>query len=348
MAESDLFFLEALPEDVEATVQARDRWLRSLPPGPNGLEFLVDELNRWNPGQAVRVAFNGGDAQLHREIADATDQITSSCNLRLDFGFNQTTGEFRQWSPADTAHAADIRVSFNLPGFFSLVGTDSRNTAIGTPTSTIGGRAHQCSLNLGNFTVQRPLNWQGVVRHEFLHALAFHHEHQNLSGPCQNEFRWEDDEGYVPTRDNRDVFVKDSAGRRPGVYTFLSGAPNKWSRAKVDHNLRADAAAPLTPGAFDRESVMLYRFPELFYQTRPSPCEPGGDGINLSAGDRQGLRLLYPGGANDMLTITERREALLQTVNKTPNGGFDGLESGAAVSAVHESLALVGMLLGSR
>lgn len=348
MAESDLFYLEALPEDVQATVEARNSWLKGLPKGPDGLEFLVAEVSRWNPGQAVRVAFNGGDTRLHRDVAEATEQITASCNLRLDFGFNQQLGTFRHWSSADTAHAADIRVSFNLPGFFSLVGTDSRNSAIGATTSPIGGRAHQCSLNLGNFHVQRPTNWKGVVRHEFLHALAFHHEHQNLSGPCQNEFRWDDDPGYVPTQDNRDVFVEDSAGRRPGVYTFLSGAPNKWAKAKVDHNLRANAGAALTPGAFDRESVMLYRFPALFYKSTPSSCEPGGDGINLSAGDKKGLKLLYPGAANDMQTIADRREALLQTVNSTPNGGFEGLESGETKSAVFESLALVGTLLSSR
>ena len=196
-------------------------------------------------------------------------------------------------------------------------GTDSINPNIGLPQQSVGGRAHQRSLNLGGFDVARPSSWQGTVRHEFLHALSFHHEHQNMRGPCEAAFRWEDDPGYQPTRDARGAYVTDAAGLRPGIYTYLSGYPNGWPKSKVDFNLRtiSDSRA-LVAGPFDPASVMLYRFPALFYRTQPSPCAPAGDGQQLSDGDKRGLKLLYPKAAAALSAIVERREVLLKTIEQ--------------------------------
>jgi hypothetical protein len=114
--------------------------------------------------------------------------------------------------------------------------------------------------------------------------------------------------------------------RRPGIYTYLSGAPNFWSQAKVDHNLRQAASSPgTTAGAFDRASIMLYRFPLLFYVSDPNPCSsdsnpcaPLGGTENLSSGDIDGLAHLYPGmsdtGSRELLA--GRREALIKGINK--------------------------------
>ena len=70
------------------------------------------------------------------------------------------------------------------------------------------------------------------------------------------------------------MFINDSKCRRPGIYTYLSGAPNKWDKANIDHNLRAPSHSENTAGAFDPASVMLYRFPSLFYRQTNSPCAP--------------------------------------------------------------------------
>lgn len=302
--------LESMPDGLVAALEVRDAWrARVAAERGVGLEFLVSDLARWRPGSVVRVAFLDGDTTLHAKVADATKQITDACNIQLDFGFDDTTNQFRRWTTEDTEYAAEIRVSFDRGGFWSLVGTDSTDADISDPVNGIGGGPGQRSLNLGGFVTALPNRWQGTVRHEFLHALAFHHEHQNMRGPCEDAFRWDDDSGYVPTRDERGAFIPDSAGRRPGIYTYLAGPPNSWSRAKVDHNLRTVESPDVVAGPFDADSVMLYRFQSFFYKTDPSPCAPTSDGIDLSEGDKRGLQLLYPESAGAQSDLASRAGA---------------------------------------
>lgn len=303
--------LEALPDDLVASLEVRDGWRQEMASTSPALEFLVSHLALWPPGGAVRVAFLGGDARLHHDIAEAAAQITDACNLSFDFGFDAGTGEARRWNETDTTYAAEIRVSFDQPGFWSLVGTDSNDPTVGPPTGPIGGRPGQRSLNLGGFVQSRPPDWKGTVRHEFMHAVAFKHEHQNMRGPCEDQFRWDDEEGYVPTQDARGRFVPDPAGRRPGIYTYLAGPPNKWPRAKVDHNLRTRDTPDTVASSFDAASVMLYRFEPFFYRSVPSSCAPTTDGIDLSPGDTEGLRLLYPDVSEALDDIVKRGEAAL-------------------------------------
>ncbi len=318
--------LDALPEDVEASVAARDHWLDTLQPGGGGLEFLVSDVHRWTPGQKVRVAFLGGDTALHKDIADATKEITDACNIVLDFGVDPVSGKYRTWSENDAAHAAEVRVTFDKNGYFSLVGTDSVDPNIGA--GKIGGGPNQCSLNLGGFAIARPQNWQGVARHEFLHAMSFHHSHQNMRGPCEQAFRWDDDAGYVSTKDARGAFLVDANGRRPGIYTYLSGFPNSWNKQKIDFNLKTVENPATVAGPFDRQSVMLYRFPALFYKDPNSECLPSGDGLSLSDGDRRGLRLLYPHTAMELEVIAARRREALTAVENSASPELEGLETG--------------------
>ena len=315
--------LEALPDEVVASIEVRDAWRKRAASSSEGLEFVISDLARWTPGSTVRVAFLDGDSDLHAKVAEATRQIADASNLLLDFGLDAATGEYRRWTESDTAHAAEIRVSFDMGGYWSLVGTDSNDRTIGH--GPIGGAPHQRSLNLGGFAAFLPPDWEGTARHEFLHALGFHHTHQNMRGPCEQEFRWEDDPGYVPTRDADGVFVPDPAGRRPGIYTYLAGPPNGWPRPKVDHNLRTEEDPEQVVGPFDPESVMLYRFDDFFYRETPSRCAPTGDGVNLSDGDRRGLQLLYPHTASAIAESAERASNALQAI-----GG--GHESGGPAS----------------
>ncbi len=317
--------LEALPDDVIASMETRDRWVATQPFDPGGFEFLVSDLQGWTPGQTVRVAFLGGSTELYEKIEEATKPITDAANLTLSF---KDGNAYRIWTEDDSEHAAEIRVSFDQGGYFSLVGTDSTSQVIGGG-GPVGGRSNQRSLNLGGFDRQLPPTWKGTTRHEFLHALSFKHEHQNMRGPCELAFRWDDDPGYQPTRDNRGTFIPDAQGHRPGIYTYLSGAPNNWPRAKVDHNLRTNNAdLTVAAGPFDAGSVMLYRFPPLFYKNQPSPCAPIGDGQELSDGDIRALKLLYPGTAEGVQQAVDRRDALADAIeSKSQPGSPGGFES---------------------
>lgn len=319
--------LESLPDALAASLEVRDAWRAKLAAETAGLEFIVSDLAKWTPGQVVRVAFLDGDAALHAKIVEATAQISEAANLTLDFGHDPATGEYRRWTTSDTAHAADIRVSFDQGGYWSLVGTDSNDPTVGLPGDAAGGRAGQRSLNLGGFTAALPARWAGTTRHEFLHALAFKHSHQNMRGPCEAEFRWEDDPGYVPTTDPRGVFVPDPQGRQPGIYTYLAGPPNGWPRAKVDHNLRTKESPDVVAGPFDNKSIMLYAFQNFFYKTSPSPCAPSGNGIDLSDGDRRGLGLLYPRTADALDDRASRADKALQDMLARGNESAGGESS---------------------
>jgi hypothetical protein len=312
--------LEALPDPVVAALEVRDAWRRSLAESTLGLELVAQDLVAWPVGSVVRVAFLDGDTSLHDDVASATGQIADAMNLTLDFGLDEEAGTYRRWSLTDTVRQAEIRVSFDMSGYWSLVGTDSTDETIDPSGGPIGGLPNQRSLNLGGYKASKPPGWEGTVRHEFMHALAFKHEHQNMRGPCEQEFRWEDDEGYVPTTDPRGVFVNDAQGRSPGIYTYLAGAPNRWSRAKVDHNLRTSNDPDSIAGPFDAASIMLYRFAPFFYKTNPSACAPTGPGLDLSDGDKRGLRLLYPAGAGEVRELTERSRRGLEILSSEAPG----------------------------
>jgi len=335
--------LESLPQAVVASLEVRDAWRRQAASAGEGLEFLISDLARWPPGSTVRVAFLDGDSSLHARVEEATRQITDACNLNLDFGRDQVTGEYRRWRETDTAYAAQIRVSFDREGYWSLVGTDSTDRTVGAPGHPEGGRPGQRSLNLNGFTKGLPAGWQGTVRHEFLHALAFEHAHQNMRGPCEQEFRWEDDPGYLPTQDARSMFVADQDGRRPGIYTYLAGAPNHWPRWMVDHNLRTAESPDVIAGPFDPESIMLYDFEPLFYKSTPSECAPTGNGIDLSDGDRRGLQLLYPYTAVELTELTTRAGQALDQVGH--EAGFEAA-NGADSPYLDRVVDLLNALVG--
>jgi hypothetical protein len=289
--------IERLPQSVLSTMEVRDRWFthNSGPTPGNTESFAVEDLLRWPPGHVVRVAFLSGSSNLHREIAEATEQITDACNISFDFGYNPETGRYRTWSTGDEEYAAEIRVSFDQDGYFSLLGSDSVNPNIGASFHAVGGRPHQRTLNLEGFHISKPVGWQGVVRHEFLHALAFHHEHQSPNSACER---------YSP----------DHAGRAPGIYTYLAGYPNFWPKSDVDHNLRRLPPAGISFREFDRASIMLYRFPAMFYRTNPSPCGPTTDGQDLSEGVIEGLLHLYPHEAPAAEALSMRRSRAFEAV----------------------------------
>jgi hypothetical protein len=71
---------------------------------------------------------------------------------------------------------------------------------------------------------------------------------------------------------------------------------------------------------------MLYRFPEMFYKNPPSACAPLGSGELLSAGDRDGLKHLYPGEESESSAIVEKQRAMLAAMGDVGKTGEMGLE----------------------
>ena len=159
----------------------------------------------WPLGASLRVLFLGGTDTQKDIVKQFAPEWTQCANLKFAF-VNDLD--------------AEVRIDFNPDlGAWSYIGQDCLTIPEGQPT-----------MNLG---------WQdeGVVLHEFGHAIGLIHEHQNPFG------------GIHWNKDN--------------VYTDLGNPPNSWDRPTVDRNMFQTYDRDQTNGtAVDKLSIMLYAVPD--------------------------------------------------------------------------------------
>jgi serralysin len=169
----------------------------------------------WEPaGRTLRIRFLDGDPVVQQKVIRFAQEWSQHANIHFDFG----------------DHAmAEIRITFQLPGSWSFIGTD----ALGVP-------AEEPTMNFGWLTRGTPNDEvRRVVLHEFGHALGLIHEHQNPAAAIP----W----------------------NRAAVYEYYAGPPNNWSQAQVEVNLFETYEAELTQhSVFDSQSIMLYPIPQEF------------------------------------------------------------------------------------
>lgn len=252
---------------------------------PERGRYALNDEKMWAKGTTITVAFFGGRLQDKMAIEKITRAWTDYGNVH--FSFRNERGDFNEWCPNDKTYAADVRLRFDGPGYWSALGKDCINKEIFPPY------IQSMNLDLDNCDLR---DYEMTILHEFGHVLGFVHEHQRPDKSCNAEYRWEDDEGYVPTKDSDGMYVVDSLGRRPGIYTWCSGPPNKIARARVDKNMRSlPQSSAYDLGPIDRQSIMHYHFPAFFYNKgKNSRCySQGRDGLTRL--DIAGVKKAYPG-----------------------------------------------------
>jgi hypothetical protein len=284
--------LEGYPQRVVTGLQNRRLQLSNTQAHFSVARFqqIVNVSKTWKPGEVVTVAFRGGSPGLRQQIVSAVKPWTEAANVSFNFGSTSGSGAFREWTVSDADYKAEVRISFDSEGYWSLVGRDSTDKTLAKP--------NEASMNFEGFDRALPADWEATVLHEFGHALGFDHEHQIPQSACQTDFRWDDDPGYVPTRDMNGQLAPDDHDRNPGLYTFLGGPPNNWSRDLVDFNLKELAFTKDTRlTAFDRLSIMKYYFDIWMFKNGDKSACYGPENLVLSDNDRKAAGEIYPRGS---------------------------------------------------
>ena len=212
--------------------------------------MAIETKKAWKPGRTLRVRCLDGDPYVQARILDVADEWMDYANIT-----------FERVDDGD----AEVRVSFVVEGYWSVIGMESTSVENDVATMSLGGLTRD----------SRDEEVRRVVLHEFGHALGCIHEHQSPDA----KIPWD----------------------RPAVYASYARYPNFWSSAEVDLNFFKKYRRTQTQfSAFDRDSIMLYAItPDL---TRGKYAVGWND--VLSATDKRFIGQQYPKLDGDVVELT--------------------------------------------
>lgn len=195
---------------------------------------------RWPARSRLRVRFMNGDSRQRAAAFKRMQHIDSLCAIAFS--------EVR-------SGPSEIRVLFNPDaGHWSYLGSDCRLIPQQSQT-----------MNIGLLARDSDKEWDRVVLHETLHALAFNHEHQHPRGTI--------------------------AWNTEAVYDFYSETQG-WSRAEIDAQvLRRSTAKNIFGSPPDKTSIMMYPIPK---ELLLDPKQAVGWNAKMSPLDIDTLRRVYP------------------------------------------------------
>lgn len=235
---------------------------------------VLSHFKLWPLGKTLRLCFLDGDVQRKKLLIDTMKQWMQFANLTFDFGPEPNYAECtRAWD-------AHIRITFQDKGSWSFVGTDAlAKTDRAKPTFAVAVNSDKPfdQINRAYFVF--------TVLHESGHALGLEHEHQSPSAKCDDEFDW--------------AYMKTYLGARG------------WDEKKVEFNMRSMVASPrLTVTPYDRQSVMHYSLPPLFFKEgRQSRCFVPLN-VTLSDGDKTLITRAYPKTNDERVADLQNRAAM--------------------------------------
>jgi hypothetical protein len=206
-------------------------------------ELAVEWRKQWQPGQELRVQFLDGSSALHERVKEYASAWLEHANLRFKFG------KF-----AD----AEIRITFEGDGYWSVIGTDAMSEPIGEPT-----------MQLGGFTATSDaVELRRTVLHEFGHAIGCVHEQASPAFSIP----WDEEKVYA-------YYAKWQGWDRETTYQNVivrySQADTRYTQHDPTSIMQYPVQKELTKGGFEI-----------------------GWNNNLSALDRAFIAKMYPAQAN--------------------------------------------------